>query len=184
MIADAELRGTRVLLRSFRAEDVDDVFAYASDPQVTELAGWDPHRTPFDSMAYIQRCRDDQWAPITFAIEHLSQQRVIGVVDIRIISRLWGLGEIGYTLGRAYWGKGLNVEAGALILSFGFEHLRLRRIRAICELLNHRSRRTMEKLGMTREGVVGDERRPRVVYSLLRRDWRRANLLAQIRAMR
>ncbi|HYD49947.1 MAG TPA: GNAT family protein [Terriglobales bacterium] len=176
-MAEAELLGERIRLRSFRPEDVDDVFAYASDPEVTRLAGWEPHRSPLDSMAYIQRCRDEQWGPITFAVEHRDDHRVVGVVDIRIISRLWGIGEIGYTLARQYWGHGLNVEAGRLLLSYGFEHLRLRRIRAMCDADNQRSIRTMEKLGMSREGYVTQDvgARPvrRVVYSLVRRDWNR-----------
>ena len=38
-----------------------------------------------------------------------------GVVDIRIVSRLWALGEIGYTFSRRYWGQGFNIEAGELL---------------------------------------------------------------------
>lgn len=177
MMAGAELLGGRVRLRDFRPEDVDDVFVYASDPVVTRLAGWVPHRTPHDSRRYVERCRADDWGPITFAVEHLDDERVIGVVDIRILSRLWAVAEIGYTLARQYWGRGLNVEAGELLIDYGFEHLRLRRIQAVCELRNRRSFRTMEKLGMVRERVVlGDLRAhgrepDRVVYSILRREW-------------
>lgn len=185
MMANAELRGDRIRLRDFRPEDIDDVFQYASDPLVTRHAGWEPHRSPFDSMAYIQRCLADDWGPITFAIEHLPEERVIGVVDIRIVSRLWGVGEIGYTLGRDYWGQGFNVEAGRLLLDYGFNDLGLRRIQAVCDVENRRSYRTMEKLGMVRERVIfaqrGTQGRPtnRVVYSILRREWdrRRANAM-------
>jgi len=171
------LRGTRLLLRRFRPEDTNDVFNYASDPVVTRAAGWEPHRTPFDSMAYIQRALASDWGPSTFAVEFVAEQKVIGVVDIRIVSRLWGLGEIGYTLARAYWGRGLNVEAGSLILRYGFDELRLRRIRASCEPGNRRSYRTMEKLGMAMErcrmNMVDAHGRhvERVTYSILRADW-------------
>lgn len=184
MMAGTELRGERIRLRDFLPEDIDDVFLYASDPVVTHSAGWTPHRTPFDSMAYIRRCLSDDWGPITFAVEHLGGGRVIGVVDIRIISRLWGVGEIGYTLARAYWGQGFNVEAGRLLLHYGFSALALRRIQAVCNADNRRSYRTMEKLGMGRErlmprvrlanGQVAD----RVVYAILRRDWELQNATA------
>jgi ribosomal-protein-alanine N-acetyltransferase len=177
MMAGTELRGDRVRLRDFLPEDVDDVFAYASDPVVTQSAGWTPHRTPFESMAYIKHCLSDDWGPITFAVENLATARVIGVVDLRIVSRLWGIGEIGYTLNRAYWGRGFNVEAGRLLLDFGFRVVALRRIQAVCNADNRRSYRTMEKLGMVRERVLPDVRPPsgrtvdRVVYSILRREW-------------
>jgi len=179
MMAGTELRGERIRLRDFLPEDTDDVFAYASDPVVTRCAGWTPHRTPFDSMAYIRRCLSDDWGPITFAVEHLSDERVIGVVDIRIVSRLWGLGEIGYTLARAYWGRGFNVEAGNLLLLFGFRDMGLRRIQAVCDLDNRRSYRTMEKLGMSRERVIPRVRLAsgrivdRLMYAILRKEWER-----------
>ena len=179
MMAHMELRGERVRLRDFIPEDIDDVFSYASDPLVTHHAGWEPHRTPFDSMAYIRRCLSDDWGPITFAVEHMPESRVIGVVDIRIISRLWGVGEIGYTLARPYWGRGFNVEAGKLLLRFGFREMVLRRIQAVCDIDNRRSYRTMEKLGMTRERVLSrvrtssGRRIDRFVYSILRREWAR-----------
>lgn len=179
MKAGTQLRGEHILLRDFRPEDTDDVFRYASDPMVTRSAGWVPHRTPYDSMAYIQRCLDQAWGPITFAVESKAEGRVIGVVDIRVVSRFWGVGEIGYTLARSHWGQGFNVEAGELLLRFGFDQLGLRRIQAVCDVFNRRSYRTMEKLGMTREQILADirnqrgERVDRVMYSILRREWRR-----------
>ena len=179
MMAHAELQGERVRLRDFQPEDLDDVFSYASDPAVTRFAGWEPHRTPYDTMAYIRRCLADDWGPITFAVEHVPEGRVIGVVDIRILSRLWGVGEIGYTLSRRYWGQGFNVEAGRLLLEYGFKHLGLRRIQATCDTTNYRSYRTMEKLGMVRERIIN--RVPlrdgrcvdRLMCSILRREWER-----------
>lgn len=183
MMAQVELRGERVRLRDLCPEDRYDIYDYASDPLVTRFAGWDQHASVADSAAYIERCLDDAWSPVTFAVEELHEGRVIGVVDIRIVSRLWGVGEIGYTLGRRYWGQGYNVEAGALLLSYGFETLGLRRIQAVCDTNNRRSFRTMEKLGMVRERIL--ERVPsrrgypvdRFVYSLLRREWERNSLL-------
>ena len=173
------LRGRRVLLRRFRPEDTDDVFEYASDPAVTRAAGWEPHRSPFDSMDYIQRALASHMGPVTFAVEHIDHGKVIGVVDRRGVSGLWGIGEIGYTLARRYWGRGHNVEAGQLLLDYGFDELRLRRIRAVCDPLNRRSYRTMEKLGMAREPqpVVAADRQgrrvERVAYSILRTEWSR-----------
>ena len=187
-MANRELRGGRLLLRDFQPEDIEDVFTYASDPLVTRYAGWEPHRSPYDSMLYIQRCLTDEWGPITFAIEHVADSRVIGVVDIRIVSRLWGVGEIGYTLGRHYWGQGFNIEAGRLLLDYGFNELGLRRIQAVCDADNRRSYRTMEKLGMVRERLVPRARtwmgRPvdRFVYSMLRREWERERIRACKRA--
>jgi ribosomal-protein-alanine N-acetyltransferase len=184
--ANTTLYGPRIMLRDFRPGDTHDVFGYASDPIVTRHAGWRPHRTPYDSRLYIQRCLAESWSPITFAIEHRAEGRVIGVVDIRTVSRWWGVGEIGYTLARRYWGQGYNVEAGRLLVDYGFACLGLRRIRATCDVDNCRSYRTMEKLGMVREGVIhgtalgGSSPVDRFVYSLLRREWDRRGSMASV----
>jgi len=179
MMAGTELHSERLRLRDFRPDDIDDVFDYASDPLVTRYAGWEPHRSPFETMAYIRRCLADDWGPISFAVEHVEEERVIGVVDIRLVSRLWGIGEIGYTFSRRYWGRGFNVEAGRLLLDYGFRELSLRRIQAVCDTDNRRSYRTMEKLGMVRERIIPRARAhngravDRFVYSILRREWER-----------
>jgi ribosomal-protein-alanine N-acetyltransferase len=182
MRANARLQGERVRLRDLRLEDVGDVYAYASDQLVARSAGWKPHRTLHDSRAYIERCLHHSWAPITFAVELVDERRVIGVVDIRIVDRLWGVGEIGYTLARRGWGRGFNVEAGTLLIDYGFRQLGLSRIRAVCDIGNRRSYRTMEKLGMIREGVIPrTASRPgcpvdRFVYSVIYREWQRRHI--------
>lgn len=57
--------------------------------------------------------------------------------------------EIGRRLLPETWGKGIAVEAAKTWLRFGFETLELQEIIAITVVQNHRSRRVMEKLGMT-----------------------------------
>jgi RimJ/RimL family protein N-acetyltransferase len=59
--------------------------------------------------------------------------------------------EIGWRLSRAHWGKGYATEAARAALRFGFESCRLAEIVSITAPANLRSRRVMEKLGMTRD---------------------------------
>jgi len=173
------LHGERVRLRPFDLADVEDVFAYTSDPEITRYVEWDPHRTRLDSTRYIQRCREEHEGLVTFAVEHVDSARVIGAVDLRVVSRIWRIGEIGYTIARPYWGQGYNVEAGRLVIDFGFLARGLRRIQAVCDVANRRSYRTMEKLGMIREMILYRARfeqgRPidRYRYSIRRREWER-----------
>jgi len=171
------LVGARVALRTFRAEDALDVFVYASKPEVTLHLEWGPHRTPWDSGSYVRRCMVDDPRLCTFAIEHLELQRVIGAMDLRVVSRLRRIGEIGYTLSPSFWGQGYNVEAGRLLFDYAFGERGLRRLVAVCDTDNHRSYRTMEKLGMTRECLLERARIrnglpvDRYRYSILRNDY-------------
>lgn len=172
-----QLHGPRVRLRPFELGDVDAVFAYASDPEITRYVEWHPHRSHADSANYIQRCMEDHPDLMTFAVERLDVQQVIGAVDLRLASRLWRIGEIGYTIARPYWGQGYNVEAGVLAIDYGFVELGMRRIQAICDVANRRSFRTMEKLGMIRELIIYRARFEngypidRYRYSIRRREW-------------
>jgi len=171
--------GERVALRPFRPADAADVFRYASDPRVARAAGWEPHRTPLDSLAYIERTMARAWGPLTLAVELLERARVVGVVDLRVEGRWQRSGVIGYSLAPAFWGCGLMVEAGALLLRYGFAERRLHRIRAVCDPANRRSFRTMEKLGMVREierpSVLDryGRRIERLAYAIERAEWLR-----------
>jgi RimJ/RimL family protein N-acetyltransferase len=87
-------------------------------------------------------------------------------------------GKCGYGIARAHWGRGFATEAMRGVLSTAFEAKpNLNRIRARSDLRNVASIRVMEKLGMTREGVLRQNRLLRgtlvddVVYGLLRSEW-------------
>jgi RimJ/RimL family protein N-acetyltransferase len=58
----------------------------------------------------------------------------------------------GYGLARPHWGKGYAADAAGLLVRFGFERLGLVRIQALCAVDNERSLRTLERVGMRREG--------------------------------
>jgi [ribosomal protein S5]-alanine N-acetyltransferase len=64
----------------------------------------------------------------------------------------YGRAEMGYWIGRPYWGRGYCTEAARELLRYGFENLGLARIFACHFKENEASGRVMRKLGMTREG--------------------------------
>jgi RimJ/RimL family protein N-acetyltransferase len=67
--------------------------------------------------------------------------------------------EIGWRLAREHWGRGYAPEAARAALAFGFERLGLAEIVSFTALGNARSRRVMEKLGMTHD-PAGDFEHP------------------------
>jgi RimJ/RimL family protein N-acetyltransferase len=84
---------------------------------------------------------------------------------------------MGYGVGRAHWGKGYATEAAAAVANWLFANTDIERLAATADTRNAGSWRVMEKLGMTREGVLrGDrvirgERADTVVYAILRHEW-------------
>jgi RimJ/RimL family protein N-acetyltransferase len=89
--------------------------------------------------------------------------------------------EIGWRLAHEHWGRGYATEAARAALAFGFRDLALEEIVSFTVPMNRRSRRVMERLGMTRSAAddfehpalpEGHALRPHVLYRLRRGDWR------------
>ena len=172
-----ELVGPRLLLRPFRLEDVPAVLTYASDPEVTRHLEWDAYDDPATAEAFIRSTRVGGGAWFARAIVLRASEAVIGGADLRIVSPRDKRAEIGYGLARPYWGHGYASEAAGLLLRFGFERLGLVRIQAVCAVDNERSARTLERLGMRREGRLAQYRwradgpRDHYLFALTRGEW-------------
>jgi ribosomal-protein-alanine N-acetyltransferase len=161
---DIELRTPRLLLRAFRAGDVDDALAYRDD---REFARFLPHiPQPFtreDAERFVATNMTEPWDTLpTFAI--VIDDHVVGTVnfDIDAANRT---AMIGYALARVQWGRGIATEAARLALDWAIAEHQLVEVWASTQLDNVRSRRVLEKLGMTLEAA--DERSVR--YRLRRR---------------
>lgn len=166
----------RLRLRPFRFQDVDDVLSYASDP---EWARYLPVPQPYgkgDAEAFIARqFLLDGRAHAAWAVEY--EGAVVGGINIQFDfdNRL---GEMGYSIARNYWGRGLATEAAQAVIDAAFATFaELNRIRAMADARNIGSQRVMEKVGMEREGVLRQNRLIRgefvddVWYGLLRTEW-------------
>jgi ribosomal-protein-alanine N-acetyltransferase len=113
-----------------------------------------------------------------WAIERREDARVIGTLSLHRLDEQNERAEVGYLLGRAYWGRGYMQEALGALLQYAFEELEVRRIEADTDPRNQGSVRTLERAGFTREGllrerwVVAGEISDTAFFGLLRREWR------------
>ena len=171
-----QLRTKRLLLRPFQMADADAVFDYASDAEWARYLDNVPQ--PFtrrDAEQRVARNVLESWETHpTWAI--VFNEVVVGDIVLMIDLRN-DTGELGYELSRKHWGKGLVVEAAEAVIDWGFQQRGLAKVFAQCDMRNTRSLRVMEKLHMTREGVlqahskVQGNRVDDVFYGLLRHEW-------------
>ena len=148
------LETERLILRPFRESDADDVFAYASDPDVGPMAGWRPHESPQKSLEIVRGfiSSGEVWA-----VESKETHKVIGTVGLHPEQRE-GYSfdyQLGYVLAKSCWGQGLMTEAAGRIVSYAFETGAKTLFVAHFDG-NERSKRVIEKLGFRYAGHIDD----------------------------
>ena len=150
------IRTERLLLRPFTAGDLDGLQAAVwGDPLVTEyLPGGQPR--PLDRTQLIVNHFVTCWERPTetaWAVTLPESGRLIGECGMSILPDPTQGVEIFYALAVDCWGRGYATELGRALLRFGFETFGLDRLWAIAVPDNTASRRVMEKLGMTYDGL-------------------------------
>lgn len=153
MIAPTELRTERLLLRPFRAADVEDALAYRNDPEFARFLSHVPQPfTQSDAEAMVALILSEPWDRFaTFAVD--LDGELIGTVNLEIDPDTRSA-MLGYAIGRAWWGQGIATEAARATIAWGIATYGLTRIWASTDVHNVRSQRVMEKLQMRREGVA------------------------------
>ena len=112
----------RILLRPWRESDAEALFKYASDPDVGPRAGWLPHKSVEESLQIIKTVFN---TPTMWAVELKETGEAIGCVgylaasasNLKISDDQC---EVGYWIGKPYWGKGICTEALRLVIDYCF----------------------------------------------------------------
>ena len=151
-ITGITLKTERLLLREWRLDDLDDLFEYASNPDVGPRAGWNPHPDKAESLCILRRFIDGKK---TFAIVYKDNGKVIGSLGVEFYDMEEELTEfdiyrgrsIGYVLSKDYWGRGLMPEAVDALIDYLFNELDYDFLVSGHFDFNDRSRRVQEKCG-------------------------------------
>ncbi|MDQ7774181.1 MAG: GNAT family N-acetyltransferase [Elusimicrobiales bacterium] len=176
-----DLETPRLLLRKLRPGDAEDMFEYASDPEVARTVTWDPHRSIDASRGFIDYTLRSyaERRTIELAVVLKETGRVIGSCGFVKWSPGNGRAEIGYALSRKYWGRGLMTEAVAAAMEFAFGKMKVHRLEARCVDSNAGSEKVMIKSGMKHEGTIRDcvfekgRFRTMKMYSILEGEYRK-----------
>jgi RimJ/RimL family protein N-acetyltransferase len=143
------LRTPRLLLREWREEDADAFAAMSADPGLTEFL-----LPPDDDWVARARRRWDEHGFGQFVVEIPGEASFIGVVglgDLYPTAPAAPAIEAAWRLARPYWGRGYAAEAARAAIENGLFQLGLTEIVAITVMGNTRSRRVMERLGMSHD---------------------------------
>ena len=175
------LKTKRLLLRPWREQDADELYKHAKDPDVGPMAGWPVHTSVENSCEII---RDVLSAAETYAVCLKEDGKPIGSIGLqrKDLAKTEDEYELGYWIGKKYWGQGLIPEASRELLRHAFSDLGVQRVWCGYYDGNTKSRRVQEKLGFeyhhTADGVevklLGETRKAHAML-MTRQRWEKLN---------
>ncbi len=171
------IKTDRLILRALREGDAPSMFRnYCSDSEVTKYLTWPSHSTIESTKSLVEMwlLEYENKNCYRFAITlKENPDNVIGTIDVVSQDAQTNSAEIGYCIGRAFWGRGIVTEAFFAVIDYLFNMAGFNRIFARHDTENEASGRVMQKCGMKFEGILRKSSRNNrgivdmAVYSIL-----------------
>ena len=152
MIDSSLLQTGRLTLRPPDIEDVQMIFdRFAADPEVTRLVGWPRHRSPADTLEFVEFSRSEwqRWPVGPLLVWSRKDQALLGTTGLAFETPYRAA--TGFVLARDAWGQGFASEALAAMQPLA-SSTGVRRLYALCHVDNGASVRVLEQASFQREG--------------------------------
>lgn len=171
-----------IVLRPIEAGDWPSVHNWASTDAASRYQAWGPN-TERETQQFVDAAvaawKQD---PIDRYV-HVAEddgRTVVGLGELKVHSRRWQHGVIGYVVHVDHWGRGIATAIATALVDHAFAPpLALHRVTATCDPRNRASAAVLERIGMTREVRLRDTMRIRDgwrdsdAYCLLHDEWSR-----------
>jgi RimJ/RimL family protein N-acetyltransferase len=169
----------RLTLRFLKESDLPAVYGIFSHPEVMRYWSYPPWTELSQAQGWLTRVQEgyDSGTALQLGIELQADLALVGTCTLFQFHAASRRAEMGYALGRPYWGAGYMHEALQAFVGYAFLTLELNRLEADIDPRNRASARTLERLGFQKEGhlrerwIVNDEVSDTDLYGLLNRDW-------------
>lgn len=135
----------RLVLRHIEEFDAENLYKYARDKDIGPAAGWPPHENIFESFDFIKIAVNLEEM---YAICLKKDNQLIGLIEIKFLENYAkGECELGFWLGKPFWGNGLMPEAIKAMLLRAFYDLKMNKVWCKYYDGNEKSKRVQEKCG-------------------------------------
>lgn len=174
------LETKRLILRRWEESDAEDLYKYASNPNVGPIAGWPPHQSLDESKDVIKNVLNGKEA---YAICLKEDGKVIGAIELKLnghtdMTEKDDECELGYWIGKPFQGQGLMPEAANELLRHAFEDIGMNKVWCGYYEGNIKSKRVQEKVGFKYQWTSEDidvplmhEKRTGHVNALTKEEW-------------
>ena len=178
------LVGSKVTLRELELSDAPSLFAMLTAEEVSRFISPPPTTVEgfekFIAWAHAERAAGRY---VCFAVVPHGMHTAVGLFQVRQLEPGFATAEWGFALGSAFWGTGMFVESGQLVVDFAIETLRVGRLEARACVANGRGNGALRKLGAVQEGVLrrsflkNGEFLDQLLWSILAEDWQEAKAM-------
>jgi len=177
-----KLDTARLVLRPFVKEDALAMYRnWASDPEVTKFLSWSTYKSVEDAHTilniWIPQYADNTFYQWAIALKEIGE--VIGSISVVNFDDRVDMVEIGFCIGKAFWGQGIMTEAFRAVIDYLFGEVGVQRIEAGHDPNNPASGAVQRKCGLTYEGTLRRSIRSnqgitdKVVLSILKEEWKK-----------
>lgn len=142
-----EIETKRLMIRNFLESDGADLYDYLSKNEVVKFEPYETYSYEQAMWEAARRAQDERFYAVV-----LKEGKMIG--NLYLSRGDFDSWELGYVFHNDFWGKGYALESAKALISYIFEIGQARRIIAMCNPLNMRSWRLLERLGFRREGTL------------------------------
>ena len=187
------LKSERLILRRWEDSDAESLYEYAKEPEVGPIAGWPAHRSIDESLDVIRNVFSGKEA---YAICLKTDGKAIGAIELKLkghadLTDRDDECELGYWLGKPFWGEGITPEAVKEILRHAFEEIGMTKVWIGYYEGNTKSKRVQEKVGFRYQWKSEDvdvplmhEKRTEYVSSMTKDQWQWDRLYEAAAAVR
>ncbi|WP_277212005.1 GNAT family N-acetyltransferase [Isoptericola croceus] len=175
------VRTSRLVLRTYRDEDIEPLLDYYADPEVARFLLEEPWTyDDADAQLALRKQRtgiDGPASALALVVEH--EGAVVGDISLWTTGDTVSRGEVGWAFHPAYGGRGFATEALRSLLGIAFDRYRMHRVVAQLDARNEPSAKLCERVGMRREGYLRadwwskGEWTDTLVFGMLASEWQR-----------
>jgi RimJ/RimL family protein N-acetyltransferase len=178
------MTGSKVTLRELEVSDAAPLFAMLTPEEVSRFISPPPTTVEgFEKFITWARAERAAGRYVCFAVVPHGMNTAIGLFQVRQLEAGFATGEWGFALGSAFWGTGIFIDAGQLVVDFAVETLRVDRLEARACVANGRGNGALRKLGAVQEGVLrrsflkNGQFLDQMLWSILAEEWRQTKAL-------
>lgn len=176
------LETERLILRQFRITDANAMYTnWAGSSDVTKYLTWPTHKNEDVSLKYLESLvvTYENKEVYGWGIELKELHQVIGSIGVVQTNFAIECVQIGYSIGKPWWGIGITSEAFLAVIQFFMEEVGINRIEARHDIKNIPSGKVMKHCGLTLEGIhrQSDKNNQGICdtawYAILREDYKK-----------